>query len=64
MTPTTLITLNALLDLAVVVALFSIVRYMHRLHREPAIETARSTGPLPVHVVLTADEVRNLARAA
>jgi hypothetical protein len=59
---TTIIILNAILDLAVVLAVFAVVRFTHRLHlydRHP--ETVRA---LPLTLALPHDEVEELAEAA
>ena len=55
MTHTTLITVNAVLDLAVVLAVFAIVWATHRL---------QPLRPIPLHLALPADEAEELSRAA
>jgi HAMP domain-containing protein len=65
MTHTTLITVNAVLDLAVVLAVFAIVRFTHRLHRlDHHGETLHLSQPLPLRLALPADEVEELSNAA
>jgi hypothetical protein len=65
MTHTTLITVNAVLDLAAVLAVFAIVRFTHRLHRhDRAGETLHPSQPLPLRLALPADEADELSRAA
>jgi hypothetical protein len=55
MTHTTLITVNAMLDLLAVLAVFAIVWFTHRL---------RPRQPIPLHLALPADEAEELSRAA
>jgi hypothetical protein len=62
MTSTTLITVNALLDLAALLAVFAILRLTHR-HDRPA-ESRHLSQPIPLHLVLPADEAEELSRAA
>lgn len=65
MTLTTLIALNAALDLAVVLAVIAIVRFTHRLHHQDVRpETLHPSQPLPISVVLTHREADELAKAA
>jgi hypothetical protein len=65
MTQTTLITVNALLDLAVVLAIFAIVRFTHVLHRhDHRGETVHPSQPIPLRLALSADEVEELSQAA
>ena len=65
MTHTTLITVNAVLDLAVVLAVFAIVRFTHRLHRhDHHSETLHLAPPLPLRLALPADEAEELSKAA
>ena len=53
MTHTTLITVNAVLDLAVVLAIFAVVRFTHRLDRHDRRgETLHPSQPLPLHLAL------------
>lgn len=56
MTHTTLITVNAVLDLAAVLAIFAIVRFTHRLDRD---ERRAQTIPLAFE-----RPIEDLARAA
>ena len=65
MTHTTLITVNAVLDLAVVLAVFAIVRFTHRLQRDDRQgETLHPSQPLPLRLALPADEAEDLSQAA
>lgn len=65
MTLTTLIALNAILDLAVALAVVAIVRFTHLLHHDDAqTEHLHLFRPLPLHVVLPPDEDDEVARAA
>jgi hypothetical protein len=65
MTQTTLITLNAILDLAVVLAILALVRFTHVLDRQDRRgENLHPTQPIPLHLALPADEVGELSRAA
>ena len=65
MTQTTLITLNAVLDLAIVLAILALVRFAHRLDRHDRRgETLHPSQPIPLHLTLPADEVGELSRAA
>ncbi len=65
MTQTTLITMNAVLDLAVVLAVFAIVRFTHRLHLyDRHGETLHPSQPLPLRLALPADEADELSQAA
>ena len=65
MTHTTMITVNAVLDLAVVLAVFAIVRLTHRLDRHDRhSETLHPSRPIPLHLALPADEVGELSSAA
>jgi len=65
MTQTTLITMNAVLDLALVVAIFAVVRLTHLLdRRDRRGETLHPSQPLPLHLALPADEAEELSRAA
>jgi hypothetical protein len=65
MTQTTLITVNALLDLAVVLAIFAIVRFTHVLHRHDHLgETIHPSQPIPLRLALPAEEVGELSQAA
>lgn len=65
MTLTTIIILNAILDLAVVLAVFAVVRFTHRLHRyEHRPETLHPSQPIPLSLALPQDEAGELARAA
>ena len=65
MTHTTMITVNAVLDLAVVLAIFVIVRLTHRLDRhDRRSETLHPSQPIPLHLALPADEVGELSSAA
>jgi hypothetical protein len=60
-----LIPLIALLDLAVVLALFAVVRLTHRLHlHEQRPETLLPSQPIPIHLALQAEETDGLAKAA
>lgn len=62
MTSTTLITVNALLDLAALLAVFAIVWLTHRHPRRA--ESRHLSQPIPLHLVLPADEAEELSRAA
>ena len=65
MTHTTMITVNAVLDLAVVLAIFAIVRLTHRVDRpDHRGETLHPSQPIPLHLALPADEVGELSSAA
>jgi len=65
MTHTALITVNAVLDLAVVLAVFAIVRFTHVLHRHDQHgETVHPSQPIPLRLALSADEVEELSQAA
>jgi hypothetical protein len=65
MTQTTLITLNAILDLAVVLAVVALVRLTHRIDRHDRRgETLHPMQPIPLHMALPADEAGELSRAA
>jgi len=65
MTPTTLIPLIAVLDLAVLLAIFAIVRFTHRLDRhDRRSATLQPSQPIPQHIALPADAVEELSRAA
>jgi hypothetical protein len=65
MTLTALIALNAILDLAVVAAVFAVVWFTHHLHDHDARpESAHPSQPLPVRVVLTRRAADDLAQAA
>ena len=65
MTNTTIITLNAVLDLAVVLAVFAIVRFTHLLTRhDHRGETFHPSQPIPLRLALSADEVEELSQAA
>ena len=65
MTHTTLITVNAVLDLAVVLAVFAVVRFTHRLQRHDRQgETLHPSQPLPRRLALPADEAEDLSQAA
>jgi hypothetical protein len=65
MTFTTLIALNAALDLAVVLAVFAIVYFTHR-RRHDAVkpETILPSEIVPSRLRLPADEASELAEAA
>jgi hypothetical protein len=61
----TLIPLIALLDLAVVLMLFAVVRLTHRLHRyEQGPETLHPSQPIPSRLALDAEGTERLAKAA
>ncbi len=65
MTLTTLIAVNAVLDLAVVLAVLAIVRFMHRLDRGAARpESRRSPERFPTRHALSARDADELADAA
>jgi hypothetical protein len=65
MTYTTLITVNALLDLAVVLAIFAVVRFAHRLHlREHPGEPLHLSQPIPLRLALPDHEAEKLSKAA
>lgn len=65
MTQTTLITLNAILDLAVVLAILAVVRFTHGLDRRDRRGAALSPiHPVAHPVKLPADEAGELSRAA
>jgi hypothetical protein len=65
MTHTTMITVNAVLDLAVVLGIFAIVRLTHRLDRhDQSGATLHPAQPIPLHLALPADEVGDLSNAA
>jgi hypothetical protein len=65
MSLTTTIILNAILDLAVVLAVFAVVRFAHRLHRyERGAETVHLSEPLPLSLALPQPEAEELAEAA
>ncbi len=65
MTLTTIIAINAVLDLAVVLALAAIVHLAHRWHHDATRpKTARSSGRLPAHAALSSNEAERLAEAA
>jgi hypothetical protein len=60
-----MITVNAVLDLAVVLAIFAIVRFTHRLDRHDRRgRTLHPSQPVPLHLALPADEVGELSNAA
>jgi hypothetical protein len=62
---TTIITLNAILDLAAVLSVFALVRFTHRLHHhEVAPETVHPSQPIPLRLALPTDEAEELAEAA
>ncbi len=64
MSLTTIIILNAILDLAVVLAVFSVVRFTHRLHRYDHLpETLYPSQPIPLSLALP-HEAEELAEAA
>ena len=65
MTITTLLTVNALLDLAAVITVFAIVRLTHRLDRHgPRAETVHPSQPIPLRLALPRDEAEELGKAA
>ncbi len=65
MTQTTLITVNAVLDLALVLAIFAVIRFTHLLDRHDLRgETLHPSQPLPLRLALPADEAEELSRAA
>jgi hypothetical protein len=65
MSLTTSILLNTILDLAVVLAIFAIVRLTHRLHRyEHRPETLHPSQPIPLRLALPREEAEGLAEAA
>jgi hypothetical protein len=65
MSLTTIIILNAALDLTVVLAVFAVVRLTHRLHRYDHLpETIHPSQPIPLSLAIPQDEAEELARAA
>lgn len=58
------IALNAVLDLALVLAVLAVVRFAHRLHDEARPETVHPSQPIPLHIALPAHGLDELARAA
>jgi hypothetical protein len=65
MTLPTLIPLIALLDLAVVLALFAVVRLTHRLHLyEQRPETLHPSQPIPLRLAVPREETNDLAEVA
>ncbi len=62
---TTIIILNAILDLAVVLAVFAVFRFTHRLHRyDRRPETLHPSQPIPLSLALPQDQAEELAVAA
>jgi hypothetical protein len=62
---TTIIILNAILDLAVVFAVFAVVRLTHRLHRYDHLpETLHPSQPIPLSLAIPQHEAEELAEAA
>ncbi len=65
MTLTTLITVNAFLDLAVVLAVLAVIRFAHRLPAHQDLgETAHPSQPISLRLALASDEADELSRAA
>ena len=65
MSLTTIIILNAILDLGVVLAMFGVVRFAHRLHRYDHLpETVHPSQPLPLALALPQNADEELAEAA
>ena len=63
MTMTTAVLINALLDLAIVGALASVVRTALRLRHDERSETLHPSQPIPLRIA-SEDAQRSLARAA